>query len=118
MVEWTPEFRKAYQKAYRQTPEAKACKKAYMKAYNQTPEYKAYQKAYQKAYIQRKNDKIPAEIKYQKIIAKLRKKYELICLTNPELAKKIKEDMEQEEGMPFRELAIDGIYEKQAITTK
>ena len=73
-----------------------------------------------KAYNQRKaaNDNTPAEIKYQKTIEKLRKSYELVCLTNPELAKKIKEDMEQEEGMPFRELAIDGIYEKQTANGK
>ena len=38
--------RKAYMKAYQQTPQWKA----YLKAYRQTPKWKAYQKAYQKAY--------------------------------------------------------------------
>ena len=36
-----PEKKKAYEKAYRQTPEYKA----YEKARSQTPEYKAYMKA-------------------------------------------------------------------------
>jgi len=109
MTKWTPEFRKAYMKAYRQTPEAKAHRKAY--------EQSEFRKAYMKAYYQREaeNDNTPAEIKYQRTIARIRKKYELLCLKNPALAKIIKDDMEQEEGVSFRKLAIDGIWEKQMI---
>jgi hypothetical protein len=44
-------WKRAHNKAYKQTPEYKAKRKAYDKAKRQTPEYKEYQKAYQKAYM-------------------------------------------------------------------
>ena len=59
--------KKAYDKAYSQTPERKAYHKAYNKAREQTPEYKAYQKtrrqnpegkAYHKAYKRAYNQTI------------------------------------------------------------
>lgn len=52
-----------------------------------------------------------------KVIKAIRSKYHLLCETDPDAAKSLEDEMEIVEGKEFREMVLDGIYEKHSDET-
>ena len=111
-------------KAYEQTPEAKARRKAHMKAYNQTPEAKARHKAYEQTPEAKARKRANA-------IKKLMNEYQIneeeagivrsirmdLSFQSPQQIGKMLYELQQEEGLNFAEMIMDGIPKRKGVAS-